>query len=90
MTNREDSWARVEEPAQDLAERLNIAAGAAADATLLIVELRRLTKQLGDCDREAIEEILSRLMDLTRLSMMAGHPDVTLEGLKTSRASSSR
>jgi len=88
MTKNEDTRARVEAPPQDLAERLSIAAGAAADATKLVVELRRLTNQPGDNEREAIQEILSRLMDLTRLSMMAGHPDATLEHLKASRAAS--
>jgi len=52
--------------------------------------LRRLTNQPGDNRVEAIQEILSRLIDLTRLSMMAGHPDLALEHLKASRAASSR
>ncbi|MDM0078691.1 hypothetical protein QTH90_30085 [Variovorax sp. J2P1-59] len=90
MTKNEDTRARVEAQSQVLAERLSIAAGAAADATKLVVELRRLINQPGDNEREAIQEILPRLLALTRLSMMAGHPDATLEHLKASRAASCR
>jgi hypothetical protein len=82
MAKNEDTQFRAQAQSQDLTERLSIARDAAMQASTLVGQLVRLASHPGDNECARIQAILPRLVTLTRVGMMAGHPDVTLDQLR--------